>query len=88
MSIYQLMKKASSARFKSMSPKIPPLTAKRVIKILKQNGFELDHTTGSHYVFYNLMTKKRVTVAYHTRDIPKGTLVAIFKQAGLSADDL
>lgn len=70
-----------------MSPKIPPLTAKKVIKILKQNGFELDHTTGSHYVFHNPLTKKRVTVAYHTRDIPKGTLMAILKQAGLSTDN-
>ena len=70
-----------------MSPKIPSLTAKRVIKILKQNGFELDHTTGSHYIFYNSLTNKRVTVAYHTRDIPKGTLHTIIKQAGLSADD-
>ena len=70
-----------------MSPKVPPLTPKQVIKILKQNGFELDHTTGGHYVFYNSITKKRVTVAYHTRDIPKGTLSAILKQAGLSVND-
>ncbi len=67
-----------------MSPKLPALTARQVIKILKQNGFELDHTTGSHYIFYNSLTKKRVTVAYHTRSIPKGTLAAILKQAGLS----
>ena len=67
-----------------MSPKIPSLTARQVIKILKENGFKLDRTTGSHYIFYNPITKKRATVAYHTRDIPKGTLMAILKQAGLS----
>ncbi|OHA91040.1 MAG: hypothetical protein A2832_01325 [Candidatus Zambryskibacteria bacterium RIFCSPHIGHO2_01_FULL_44_22b] len=70
-----------------MSPKLPPLTARQVIKILKQNGFELDHTTGSHYIFYSPITKKRTIVAYHTRAIPKGTLVAILKQAGLSVED-
>jgi len=70
-----------------MSPRIPPLTARQVIKILKKNGFILDHTTGSHYIFYNNLTKKRVTVAYHTRTIPKGTLLAILKQSGLSASD-
>ena len=70
-----------------MSPRIPPLTARQVIKILKKNGFVLDHTTGSHYIFYNNLTKKRVTVAYHTRSIPKGTLFSILKQAGISTKD-
>ena len=71
-----------------MSPKLPTLTAKQVIKILKKNAFELDHTTGSHYVFYNPLNKKRVIVAYHTRIIPKGTLFAILKQAGISAESI
>ena len=64
-------------------PKIPSLTSKEVISILKHNGFQLDHTTGSHYVFYHPETKKRVTVAYHNKDIPMGTLLSILKQAGL-----
>ncbi|MCL5237906.1 MAG: type II toxin-antitoxin system HicA family toxin [Nitrospirae bacterium] len=64
-------------------PKLPALTPDEVIKILLQNGFELDHQTGSHRVYYNLSTKKRVVVPYHKRDIPKGTLLSILKQAGL-----
>jgi predicted RNA binding protein YcfA (HicA-like mRNA interferase family) len=70
-----------------MSPKLPILTFKKVVKILNQNGFELDHTTGSHYIFYNRKNKKRATVPYHTKDLPKGTLLSIIKQAGLSKDN-
>ncbi len=68
--------------------KLPNLTPKKVIALLKKKGFLLDHTTGSHYVFYHPTTKKRVVVAYHAKDMPKGTLREILKQAGLSREDL
>ncbi|MEK7202480.1 MAG: type II toxin-antitoxin system HicA family toxin [Patescibacteria group bacterium] len=38
---------------------------------------------GSHQIFYNSTTKRRVTVPFHRRDLPKGTLNDILKQAGL-----
>lgn len=66
--------------------KFPNLTAKKVIALLKKKGFVLDHTTGSHYVFYHPITKKRVVVAYHAKDMPKGTLHEIFKQADIPFD--
>ena len=56
--------------------------------MLKRNGFRLDHTTGSHFVFYHPVTERRVTVAYHSKELPRGTLIAILKQAGLSAEDI
>jgi len=64
-------------------PKLPSLTPKKVIKILTENGFVLDHSSGSHMVFYNSGTRKRVVVPVHRRDIPKGTLHAILKQVGI-----
>ena len=68
-------------------PRLPRVTPKEVIRILKKNGFEVDHVTGSHYILYHPTTKKRVTVAYHTKDIPRGTLHSILKEAGLSRKD-
>lgn len=59
------------------------LTSSQVIKLLKQNGFELTRQKGSHQIFYNPTTKRRVTVPFHRRDLPKGTLNDILKQAGL-----
>lgn len=69
-------------------PKPPRLTPKKLIAILKRNGFQLDHTTGSHFVFYRPETKRRVVVAYHTKELPKGTLHSILKQAGLDVSQL
>ena len=68
-------------------PKIPAFTSKKIIAFLKERGFQLDHTTGSHYVFYHPETKRRVVVSYHAKDLPKGTLAAILKQAGFSKNE-
>jgi len=68
-------------------PKLPVLTSKEVLKILQQNNFEIDHTTGSHYILYHPSNQKRVSVPYHTKDLPKGTLLSVIKSSGLSKKD-
>lgn len=69
-------------------PKLPRLTPRKVIAILKRHGFRLDHATGSRYVFYHPETKRRAMIAYHAKDLPLGTLRSILKEAGIFADDL
>ncbi|MEK7497053.1 MAG: type II toxin-antitoxin system HicA family toxin [Patescibacteria group bacterium] len=69
-------------------PKFPVYTSREVIRLLKQNAFVLDHVTGSHYVFYHPVTRRRVVVPFHTRDLPKGTLRVILYQAGINFTDL
>ncbi len=64
-------------------PKLPALTPKKLLKMLTQAGFEVDHTTGSHYILYRAKDNTRVTVPFHRKDIPKGTLYTIMKSAGL-----
>ena len=61
----------------------PALTSDEIIKILLENGFQFDHQTGSHRVYYNSENKKRVVVPYHKKNLPKGTLLSILKEAGL-----
>lgn len=68
--------------------KLPSFTSKKLVKILTKLGFQLDHTTGSHFIFYNLKTKKRAVVPYHVRDLPKGTLLNILKEAGINRKEL
>lgn len=63
--------------------KLPRLTSKKLIRILKENGFQLDHVTGSHYIFYHQIKHLRVTVPYHIKDLPIGTLHTILKQADI-----
>ncbi|MEW6107721.1 MAG: type II toxin-antitoxin system HicA family toxin [Nitrospirota bacterium] len=67
-------------------PKIPALTAEKLIRILMKHGFVLDHQTGSHRVYVNAATRKRVVVPYHKKDLPKGTLLSIIKAAGIDEE--
>jgi len=69
-------------------PKLPPLTPKRLIKILKKLGFQIDRKTGSHFIFYDSQNKRRAVVPFHTKDLPKGTILSILKQAGVSKKEL
>lgn len=69
-------------------PKLPVLTPKKVMVFLKKNGFVLDHSTGSHFVFYHEKTKRRAVVPMHKKDLPQGTLLAIIRQASFKREDL
>ncbi|MBI4744945.1 MAG: type II toxin-antitoxin system HicA family toxin [Actinobacteria bacterium] len=69
-------------------PKIPSLTPKKVIKILEKNGFVLEHSSGSHMVYYHPEKRKRAIVPFHRKDIPRGTLMSILKQAEIDKEEL
>jgi predicted RNA binding protein YcfA (HicA-like mRNA interferase family) len=69
-------------------PKLPTLTSQQVIRILERHGFIMDHSSGSHRLYFHPTTKRRVTVPFHRGDLPKGTLIAILKQAGIDREDL
>ena len=61
-----------------------PLTAKQLEEILRANGFIKSHGVGSHQGWFNPQTNCRTVVPHHgNRALPQGTLIAIFKQAGL-----
>ena len=64
-------------------PKIPRFTSRELIKLLQNNGFYIDHTSGSHYIFYNNETKRRVVVPYHSKSLPIGTIKSILTSAGI-----
>ena len=50
---------------------------------LARIGYALDHQTGSHFILRNIeYPHRRLTVPNH-REISKGTLRAIMKQAGI-----
>ena len=68
-------------------PKLSSFSPKKLIKILKKIGFQLDHTTGSHFIFYNSKTKKRTVVSRHSKNLPKGTTMSILREAGISRKD-
>ena len=58
------------------------MNSKEIIKILKNNGFELKSQKGSHKKF--IKDSKIVIVPDHGKDeIPKGTQKNIEKQSGI-----
>ena len=69
--------------------RLPSITARDDIKKLKKAGFVFDRQAkGSHEIWYNPITKRRTTIPNHPGvDIPKGTLKAIIKEAGLTVED-
>ena len=58
------------------------MTAGDLLKLLKANGWELDRVRGSHHIL--VKGSATVSVPVHgSRDVPKGTLHAILKEAGI-----
>ena len=68
-------------------PKLPILSSKAVIKVLKHLGFEPapKRGKGSHSAFIKRTEEKtRLVIIPHRDEIPRGTLLSIIEQAGLS----
>jgi len=68
---------------------LPSLKPIDVIRKLRKAGFIFDrHAKGSHEIWYNPQTHRRTVVPNHPgKDVPKGTLRAIIRQAGLTVDE-
>ena len=60
------------------------MTAKEAEKMIKADGwFEIRSSGGSHKQYKHPTKKGKVTISFHSGDIPPGTLRSIKKQAGL-----
>jgi predicted RNA binding protein YcfA (HicA-like mRNA interferase family) len=60
-----------------------------LIKLLENNQFIFKRSKGSHQLFYNSATNITVIVPVHgSKDIKKGTFLAILKQAGIDKNDI
>lgn len=70
-------------------PKIPPLKAKVLIKILLKAGFYKHHQRGSHVQLrHRTKTELRVTIPRHDKfDLPIFVVLSILKQADITRKD-
>ena len=57
--------------------------SREIIRRLKQDGWQLVRTKGSHQQFRHPTKPGLVTVPHPKRDLPVGTAKSILKQAGL-----
>ncbi|CAD7498364.1 type II toxin-antitoxin system HicA family toxin [Aeromonas dhakensis] len=60
-----------------------PLSSKELIKLLENNGWTLERVRGSHHQFRHPDFGYPVTVPHPTKDLKKGTLQRIMKDAQL-----
>lgn len=56
---------------------------KELRKLIEKDGWYLVSQVGSHEQYKHSIKPGRVTIANHSRDVPKGTADKILKQAGL-----
>jgi predicted RNA binding protein YcfA (HicA-like mRNA interferase family) len=67
---------------------LPVVRPEAVIRALERAGFIVERVKGSHHALKHPdKPHLHVTVAFHKRELPRGTLRAIIKQAGLTTDE-
>jgi len=57
-----------------------------IVARLRRDGFELVSVSGSHHKFVHPVTRRQVIVPHPKRDLPRGTVSGIYKQAGRPKD--
>lgn len=68
-------------------PKLPIISGADLVKFFAKIGYNIDHQTGSHIILrHKILPHRRLTIPNH-KEIAKGTLRAIIRQAGLSRDE-
>ena len=68
-------------------PKLPIISGKELVKVFTKIGYEVDHQTGSHIILrHKDPPHRRLTIPNH-KEIAKGTLRAIIRQAGLTREE-
>jgi predicted RNA binding protein YcfA (HicA-like mRNA interferase family) len=67
--------------------RLPSLRPREVVAALEHTGFVVIRVAGSHYQLYNKSSRRHVTVPHHSRDLPRGTVAAILRQAGVTREE-
>jgi predicted RNA binding protein YcfA (HicA-like mRNA interferase family) len=66
--------------------RLPVVSGREAVKGLERVGYELDHQTGSHMILRNTAPPhRRLSVPDH-RELAKGTLRALIRDAGLTVE--
>ncbi|MCK6480867.1 MAG: type II toxin-antitoxin system HicA family toxin [Planctomycetes bacterium] len=69
-------------------PDLPAVRPREVVAALCRAGFFVHHQRGSHVALrHRTDLARRVTVPMHSRDLKKGTLRAILRQAGVTTGE-
>jgi len=67
--------------------RLPACTPTDVIRVLERAGWQYRNATGSHRRYKHPTRSGTVIVPFHRRDLKRGTLLGIIKDAGLTVDE-
>ncbi len=70
-----------------MNRSLPVIRPTEVLRALERAGFFIHRVKGSHYILKHPTKPNRVIVPYHNRDLKRGTLQSIVKQAGFTNEE-
>jgi len=62
-------------------------TPKQILSKLKRLGFIEDRQSGSHKILIEPESNRRAVIPFHLKELPKGTMSAILREAQISKDD-
>ena len=66
---------------------LPRASGRDVVKALTKAGYEQDRQRGSHIILRQAASPHRRIVVPDHKEVAKGTLRAIIRQAGLTVDE-
>ena len=67
--------------------RLPVISGRELVRVLRQVGFELDRQKGSHMILFRPEPKTTLSVPDH-RELDRGTLRSLLRQAGVSPEGL
>jgi len=67
---------------------LPVVTPRRLIRALERAGFFVHHVRGSHHYLRHPDRAVLISVPYHNKDLKRGTLRAILRHSGITAEEL
>lgn len=70
-----------------MSQRLPVLKPKEVVRVLEKLGYHQHRQTGSHLIMIKDNSSIQPIVPIHNRDLKKGTLRAIIREAGCTVEE-
>ncbi len=68
-----------------MAGRLGSVKPREFVRKMKRAGFSVDHQTGSHAILLD-SHGTRLVVPIHARDMKRGLLMDLLKQAGLSVE--
>jgi predicted RNA binding protein YcfA (HicA-like mRNA interferase family) len=71
-----------------MSPRLPALPAREIVRILERHGFTKVRQTGSHAIFRHPDGRGTTVPIHGSFDVGRGLLRQIMRDASVTLDDL